>query len=71
MATGRPRREGQLWFAQPIRLQCEVTGKSYKRLTAWCSLPNGRDLSCLAIKAGVAARWERYDSKGRPVGCRP
>lgn len=66
---GRPALFGQLWFKQPIRLQCDVTGKSHKRLTAWCRLPDGRDLSCRAISAGIAARWERYDSKRRLIRC--
>lgn len=60
---------GQLWFKAPIRLQCDVTGTSHKRLTAWCRLPDGRDLSCMAITVGVAARWARYDPKGRLVRC--
>jgi endonuclease YncB( thermonuclease family) len=60
---------GQLYFAEPVRLTYEPVGKSYKRVTAWVKLPDGRDLSCLAIRAGVAARWDRYDGGGRLRGC--
>lgn len=64
-AGGQPTLEGRLWFAQPIRLSCEGTGHSYSRLTAWCKTQAGRDVSCLAIGAGVAVRWERFDRGGR------
>lgn len=60
---------GQLWFTRPLRLVCTPTGKSHKRITAWCTLPTGRDLSCAAIGAGVAVRWERYDRGGRLRTC--
>ena len=60
---------GQLYFDQPIRLACTPTGKSYKRITAWCSLPSGTDLSCTAIRTGVAIRWEKFDRAGRLKGC--
>ncbi len=66
---GRLSLYGQLWFERPVRLECEVTGRSHNRSTAWCRLPNGRDLSCTAISIGVAARWGRYDPKGRLLNC--
>jgi hypothetical protein len=66
---GTPDRYGQAWFTRPVRLVCDVTGTSHKRLTAWCGLPSGRDVSCEAIKAGVAMRWARYDPKGRLRWC--
>jgi len=62
---GKPARYGQLWFAKPVRLECDVTGTSHARITAWCRLPNGADLSCAAISASIAARWARYDPRGR------
>jgi endonuclease YncB( thermonuclease family) len=64
-------RYGQAWFSRPVALRCVPTGRSHKRVTAWCTLPDGRDLSCLAIRSGVAVRWERYDRGRRLTGCRP
>jgi hypothetical protein len=69
MAKGAtPALYGQLWF-NPVRLECTLTGKSHNRLTAWCKLPDGRDLSCAAISAGIAVRWVRYDPRGRLSRC--
>lgn len=42
------------------RLQCQPVGISYSRVVARCTLPDGRSLSCAAIAAGAAARWDRY-----------
>ena len=67
--TGRPSLYGQAWFARPIVLRCEQIGTSHKRITAWCKLADGRDLSCAAIRAGVAVRWERYDRARRLKDC--
>lgn len=66
---GRPNLYGQLWFASAVPLHCDVTGTSHKRLTAWCRLPGGRDLSCAAISAGIAARWAKYDRRKRLENC--
>lgn len=63
------RLEGSLRFARPVRLSCQVTGRSYSRLVAWCSLPDGRDASCVAIGASVAARWARFDPQQRLARC--
>lgn len=63
------RLEGYLRFARPVRMRCDVTGRSYNRLVAWCALPDGRDASCAAIGAGVAVRWTRFDPTGRLRGC--
>lgn len=68
---GKPRLYGQLWFKRPVRLECNVTGTSRGRLTAWCQLPNGRDLSCEAIKYRIAARWSIYDRDRKLTGCSP
>lgn len=61
--------EEHIFFLRPVRLRCESTGTSYSRVTAWCALPDGRDLSCAAIEAGAALRWSRYDAGGRLIGC--
>lgn len=66
---GRPSLYGQLWFVQPVKLRCEITGTSHQRLTTWCERPDGEDLSCAAISAGIAARWGRYDREGRLNRC--
>lgn len=42
------------------RLVCQPKGKSYKRVVARCTLPDGRSLSCAAIAAGAAVRWDSY-----------
>jgi endonuclease YncB( thermonuclease family) len=42
------------------RLTCQPVGTSYKRVAARCTLPDGRSLSCAAVAAGAAARWDRY-----------
>lgn len=60
---------GQAWFVRGVELRCEVTGKSHARLVAWCRRPDGADVSCEGIRAGVAVRWQRFDPEGRLVGC--
>lgn len=42
------------------RLICQPMGKSYSRIVVRCTLPDGRSLSCAAIAAGAAVRWDRY-----------
>lgn len=64
------RPEGYLRLARAVRLSCEITGRSWKRLVAWCRLPDGRDASCAAIGAGVAERWARFDPDERLIACR-
>jgi len=62
---------GQLWFAAPVTLICLSTGQSHARVTAWCRRANGHDLSCGAIRAGVAVRWARFDPEHRLDRCAP
>ncbi len=50
------------------QLSCTATGKSWKRTVATCSLA-GKDLSCMAIRRGIATRWPKYDPERRLVGC--
>ncbi|WP_456816875.1 hypothetical protein [Bradyrhizobium sp. USDA 4520] len=69
VASDDRRQDGYLRFAQPVRLSCDVTGRSGKRLVAWCRLPDGRDASCVAIGAGVAVRWDRFDPQHRLDQC--
>jgi endonuclease YncB( thermonuclease family) len=51
---------GHVLLRRPARLRCIITGGSYGRLTAWCTLPDGRDLSCAMIASGTALRWARH-----------
>lgn len=46
-------------------LQCEPTGRSYGRTTAWCWRPDGVELNCAMVQGGWAARWDRYDPDRR------
>ncbi len=47
---------------------CQETGRSYDRVTAWCSV-GGVDLSCTMVSAGAAVRWDRYDRDERLLPC--
>lgn len=65
---GGPRgttRDGHV-IVRGARLTCisEGSGKG-SRTAAWCSLPNGRDLSCAMVATGTALRWARYDPSNR------
>jgi endonuclease YncB( thermonuclease family) len=55
--------------------QCVSTGKSYRRVTAWCAATgvNGRpvDLSCAQVAAGAAVIWRRFDPDHRLDRCGP
>lgn len=41
-------------------MTCQPMGMSYSRVVARCTLADGRSLSCAAIAAGAAVRWDRY-----------
>lgn len=45
---------------RPITLNCDINGRSHDRLTAWCTLPDGRDLSCAMVATGTAVRWDKF-----------
>jgi len=45
-------------------------GAGGSRTAAWCSLPNGRDLSCAMIATRTVVRWPRYDPQARLNDCR-
>ena len=51
----------------PITCLSEGSGKG-SRTAAWCSLGDGRDLSCEMVRSGLAVTWPRYD-RGRRL-CR-
>jgi endonuclease YncB( thermonuclease family) len=50
---------------RPVALRCEITGGSYDRITAFCRLQDGRDLSCAMLASGTVAKWPRYWGKHR------
>lgn len=52
------------------RLVCQPQGKSYNRIVARCTLPDGRSLSCAAIAAKAAVRWDSYWRRYRMGECR-
>lgn len=42
-------------------MRCVSTGSAGgNRTGAFCSLPDGRDLSCAMLATGTVARWDRY-----------
>jgi len=51
-------------------LTCQPMGKSYNRVVARCTLPDGRSLSCAAIAASAAVRWDRYWRQYKMGECR-
>ncbi len=51
-------------------LTCRPVDRSYSRVVARCTLPDGRSLSCALIAAGAAARWDRYWRRYRMGECR-
>lgn len=50
-------------------LQCEAIGKSYARVVARCTLPDGGSLSCAVLASGAAVRWDRYWRQYRMGKC--
>lgn len=65
-------RDAREWMQRQVGgkdLRYEPVGRSHRRITAWVRLPDGRDLSCAAIQAGAAVRWEIFDRGGRLKRC--
>jgi endonuclease YncB( thermonuclease family) len=52
------------------RLVCRPVDVSYRRTVARCTLPDGRSLSCAALAAGAAIRWDRYWTRYGMGSCR-
>jgi endonuclease YncB( thermonuclease family) len=46
-------------------LQCEATGTSYGRTTAWCWRSDGVELNCAMVEGGWALRWDKFDPQRR------
>ncbi|MDO6414303.1 hypothetical protein Q4F19_07905 [Sphingomonas sp. BIUV-7] len=52
------------------RLSCLGVDRSYGRVVARCTLPDGRSLSCAVVAADAAVRWDRYWRQYRMNDCR-
>ncbi len=50
-------------------MTCRPVGRSWERVVARCTLPDGRSLTCAAIAAGAATRWESYWRRFRLKEC--
>ena len=52
---------------------CLATGRSYRRMVAWCSVmtASGRpvDLSCELVSRQAAIVWRKFDPRGRLDHC--
>ena len=42
-------------------LTCDPVGRSYKRITAICSTPEGEEINCAMIRSGTTLVWEKFD----------
>jgi endonuclease YncB( thermonuclease family) len=51
-------------------LRCQPVDRSYGRVVARCTLPDGRSLSCAALAVGAAVRWDAYWRRYRMGECR-
>jgi endonuclease YncB( thermonuclease family) len=58
--TGQRRRAGHVVVTGPT-MRCRSVGAARgNRTGAWCTLADGRDLSCAMIATGTVVRWNRY-----------
>jgi endonuclease YncB( thermonuclease family) len=53
-------------LAMGKQLRCRSMGTTYNRVAAFCSLPDGSDLSCSMVASGTVERWDKY-WKGGPT----
>ena len=53
------------------RMNCTSYGPYRDRVDAFCSTPEGADVSCELVKMGAAVRWPEFDAEGRLLGCVP
>jgi endonuclease YncB( thermonuclease family) len=53
------------------RMNCMSYGPYRDRVDAFCSTPDGADVSCELVKMGAAVRWPEFDAEGRLLGCVP
>lgn len=64
-ASGAEARQALAQLTLGRVLQCEATGTSYRRVTAWCWREDGVELNCAMVTSGTALRWDRYDRERR------
>jgi endonuclease YncB( thermonuclease family) len=53
------------------RMDCKSYGPYRDRVDAFCTTPQGADISCELVKSGAAVRWPEFDSEGRLLNCLP
>jgi len=53
------------------RMNCTSYDAYRDRVDAFCSTPDGTDISCELVKMGAAVRWPEFDSEGRLLNCVP
>jgi endonuclease YncB( thermonuclease family) len=51
-------------------MECQPVDRSYTRVVARCTLPDGRSLSCAIVAAGAATRWPTYWRRYQMSECR-
>jgi len=51
-------------------MTCLPVDRSYKRVVARCTLPDGRSLTCATIAAGAAWKWDAYWRRYKLEPCR-
>lgn len=51
-------------------MTCLPVDRSYKRIVARCTLPNGSSLTCATIEAGAARKWDKYWRRYKLQPCR-
>lgn len=44
-------------------LTCDPVGRSYKRITAICSTPEGEEINCAMIRSGTTLIWDKFDRR--------
>lgn len=54
------RRTGHVSVEGPTMKCVSAGGAGGSRTAAFCSSPRAGDLSCAMVRAGYAARWDRY-----------
>lgn len=68
-AGGEPAKRAMAGLIKGQTLTCDVVDfDRYRRQVVRCNLPDGRDLACVLVGAGMAQDWPKY-SRGYYRGC--
>lgn len=59
-ATGAEARTILVRLVHRQTLSCDQLDGSHERIVARCALPDGRDLRCALLAAGVVVAWPKY-----------